>query len=887
MKEMLRRLNSIVTRRSVEGGLDEEIRFHIDQQTEKNMRAGMSPGEARRQALIKFGGVEHVKEQTRDEFRPALFEDFLRDLRYGARILRRAPGFAMVAIVTLGLGIGAATAVFSVVHGVLLAPLPYPQADRIVRVFQIDSNGRRMGAASEPNFNDWKSSTRAFRAMAQMSPGPAPVTIGNDTSMITGGSVSREFFDVMGVYPIVGRTFSNDELRVGAPASVIISDRLWRTRFDGAPLEQLTLRVNDTVHHVIGVMPAGFDYPTGSDYWFPRELAAPQTSRTAHNWVVIARLADGMTLDRAVAELSTVSRALKQQYGDGTWMSDATAVELREQMTAAARPTLVLLFAASVVLLVIACLNVSNLQLARASTRRRELAVRLAVGAGRSRIARQLLAEAIVLSVAATLAGMFIAVGGVRTLVALQPTNLPRIQNVDVDLTAMMFAVLVALVTAVALGLATAVRASKQDVRETLAEGTRTMAGGRTSERIRQSLVVAQVALTIVLLAGAGLLARSFVNLMAIDPGFHTENALLVDSQWTFSNDAAIQQRRKSTQEELLTRLRSVPGVQNVGLVSSHPLGTGFFPNGQFIEMSRIDEFQAMADLQKVGPEIKARQGLAGFRVASEGYFPALGIRLIRGRLFEDTDGPDTPHVAVISESLAAAKWPNQDPLGRFIQFGNMDGDLRGFRIVGIVSDVREVSLETVPGPLFYGYYKQRMASRFTMVVNSSLGTSIAGTVRQIVRDADPELTIQLRTVEEAFDRAVAGRRFSLTLIGAFSAAALILATLGIYGLISYLVAERTREIGIRLALGAESTDVLRLVLAKGVVLAAGGIVLGLTASLGLTRWLEGMLFGVTPSDPIALAGVMLVTLVAVLAASYVPARRAMRVAPVIAMRAD
>ena len=887
MKETMRRFGTVARRDAVEDGLNEEIRFHIDQQTEKNIRAGMAPDEARRQAFIKFGGVEHVKEQTRDEFRPALFEDFFRDLRYGGRILRRAPGFALIAIVTLGLGIGAATAVFSVVNGVLLAPLPYPEPERIVRLFQIDSNGRRMGQVSEPNFVDWKSSTTVFKAMAVMSPGPGPVTIGNETSMISGGSVSREFFDVIGVHPVVGRQFVDEELQPGASPTVIISDRLWRTRFNSQPLERLSLKVNGSTHQVVGVMPAEFDYPANSDYWFPRELSAPQTARTAHNWVAVARLADGVPLERAISDLSSVSRSLKQQHGDATWMSDSTIIPLREQLTATARPTLLLLFGAAVVLLVIACLNVSNLQLARASTRRRELAVRLAVGAGRGRIARQMFAEALVLSFIATVSGIALAVGGVRMLVALQPANLPRVQQVDVDVVALSFAIGVSLVTAIALGLTTAVRAAKQDVRDTLSEGTRTMAGGRTSERIRQGLVIAQVALTIVLLVGAGLLARSFINVMSVDPGFTVEDSILVETQWTFSADDDVRQRRRNMQEQLLARLRALPGVEHVGLVNVHPLGTGGFANGQFLEMTRADELQTPEDIQRLGAGVKERQGQAGYRVASEGYFSAMGMRLIRGRLFEESDGQDAPHVAVISDSLAKTEWPDQDPIGRYIQFGNMDGDRRGFRIVGIVSDVREVSPETVPGPIFYGYYKQRQASRFTIVMRSAAGTALARTVRQIIREADPELPVQVRSAEEALDRALAGRRFSLTLIGVFSAAALVLATLGIYGLIAYLVAERTREIGIRLALGAESTDVLRLVLGKGVILALVGSVVGLVSAMGLTRFLEGMLFGVTPTDPVALTVVMGVTLAAVLAASYVPARRAMRVQPVIAMRGE
>jgi predicted permease len=437
------------------------------------------------------------------------------------------------------------------------------------------------------------------------------------------------------------------------------------------------------------------------------------------------------------------------------------------------------------------------------------------------------------------------------------------------------------------LGLATALRASRQDVRDALAEGTRTAAGGRAVERVRQTLAVAQIALTIVLLAGAGLLARSFVALLSVDPGYRTEDSQLLDLQWSSSREPAIQQRRKVVQEELLTALAAVPGVENVGLVNEFPLGGRFYANGQFIEMTRVDELRSFDDLRALGPEAKSRAGFAGYRIASEGYFRAMGIRLVRGRLFEPSDTADAPHVAVISESLAEAKWPDQDPIGRFVQFGNMDGDLRGFRIVGIVSDVREAALERVPEPLFYGYYKQRMASRFTIVAQTGRTAQVALAAQQLVRRADPDLPLQVRTIEQALDRALAGRRFSLTLIGLFSTLALVLATLGVYGLISYLVAERTREIGIRLALGADPGDVLRLVLGRAALLAGVGVAAGIAGAAGLTRLIAGMLFGVTPTDPIAFMAVPLVTLAAVLLASYVPARRAMRVSPVTAMTAE
>jgi putative ABC transport system permease protein len=399
-------------------------------------------------------------------------------------------------------------------------------------------------------------------------------------------------------------------------------------------------------------------------------------------------------------------------------------------------------------------------------------------------------------------------------------------------------------------------------------------------------LVVVQVALTVVLLIGAGLLARSFAKILAVDPGYRTDRAVVLDLSWSFSREPAVHLQRKTVQHELMTQLGAMPGVESTGLINTFPLGSGG-ANGQFIEMTRVDEIQSFDDSARLGDELKTRVGFAGYRIVSEGYFSTMGIPVIRGRLFDERDGPDAPHVAVISKSLADTKWPDQDPIGRFVQFGNMDGDVRGFRIVGVVGDVREISPETLPGPLFYGYYRQRMATRFSVVLRTTMAGSIAPSARQVARRIDPDLPIQIRTIEDAFDRALAGRRFSLTLIVVFSAAALLLATLGIYGLISYLVAERTREIGIRLALGAKSTDLVRLIVGKGATLAAVGLGAGLATSLGLTRLLRGMLFGVSATDPAAFVVVALVTLMSVLAASYLPARRAMRVSPVTAMRAD
>jgi putative ABC transport system permease protein len=884
--ELWRRAMGGWRRGQLDRGLDEEIRFHIDQQTEKNIRAGLSPAEARRQALLKFGGVQGLREDTRDEYRMTLFEDFLRDIRYGVRVLLRSKSFASVSILTLGLGIGAATAVFSVVDGVLLRPLPYPQPDRIVRMFQIDKAGQRRNNISEPNFEDWKSGTHGFRAMAEMASGPSPIVIGSEAMMSFGSDVSREFFDVMGVHPVVGRGFVAEEQRVGGAPAMIVSDRFWRMRLDGAPLETLHIRTDGRTYQVVGVMPAGFNYPGSSDFWLARERNPPQRSRTAHNFQVVARLADGIELGAANAELSSLSRMLKQRYGDDTWMSDAVAVPLREQLTAATRPVLLLLFSASAVLLVIACLNVSNLHLARASTRYRELALRLAVGANRGRLVRQLLAEALMLSIAAGVVGVTIAAFGVRALTALQPANLPRVADVRVDGGVLVFALGVAVVTAALLGLMTALRTSPTQLREALTEGARSSGGGK-AERVRQGLVVCQVALTIVLLIGAGLLARSFIRVLDVNPGYRTDQALLLDLTWPYPTNDEGRQRQIERQQTMLSELAQLPGVERAGFISSFPIGSRFFPDGQFLEMTRPDEITSVADIAKLGDQVKARAGYAAYRIASEGYFQAMGIPLIRGRLFESGDVVDAPHVAVISESLARAKWPDQDPIGRFVQFGNMDGNLKAFRIVGVVGDVRELSPETLPGPIFYACSRQRIATQPTIVLRGPAAGTLTATARHVIKRIDPEVPLQARTVEEAFDRAVDGRRFSLLLIAAFSVCALVLATMGVYGLMAYLVAQRTREIGIRLALGAESIDVLRLIVGRGVRLALIGLVVGVAAALALTRLLEGMLFGVTATDPVAFAGVTALTLVAVSLASYIPARRALSVTPFVALRSE
>ncbi|MEX2283060.1 MAG: ABC transporter permease [Gemmatimonadota bacterium] len=889
--EWWRRLMRAFRRSELENGLDEEIEFHIERQIEKNLRLGLHPEEARRRAMLRFGGIERTRESTRDELRLPVLDDLSRDLRYGLRSLIRAPGFAVVSILTLGLGIGAATAVFSVAYGVLVRPLPYPESDRIMSLQQVDKSVRQTNV-SEANFRDWQAQSRSYSAMAMIAPqGYVSVAGKVEPSRSWVTAVSREFFDVMQVRPVVGRGFVAEEQVVNGRPAVIVSDAYWKQYLGGTTdFSNQTLTIGNHVYHVVGVMPPGFDYPNQTAIWGSTELNEPRPSRTAHNFRALARLADHATVESAKAELSRISRALKAQYRDQIWMDDGMVVPLQQEVTARARSPLLVLMVASGLLLVIACANVFNLQLVRAGARRRELAVRLAIGASRGRVARQLLAESAVLCISGGVLGVLLTYWGIRTLLSLQPSGLPQTVDVSVNGVVLAFAVGVSATNALILGVATAYQSSGRDLRASLVEGTRTVAGGAAQKRVRDALVVMQVALTLILLTGAGLLTRSFLTLLAVDPGYRIDRALVIDLELPYPRDGATAAQQTRFRDELMNQLRRLPGVTGVGGINDFPLGGTWYANGQFIEMTRPDELTSWDDYRKLKPEdLKQRAALAGFRVASEDYFQVMGIPLIRGRLFQPTDGPDAPHVAVISQALAKLKWPNQDPIGRFIQFGNMDGDLRAFRIVGIVGDVREISLERAPEPLFYGSARQRSgaATSFSIVVGGTDAAAANLAAQQMVRQLDPQLPVVVRTFQEKVDRTLSGRRFSLTLIGVFGSAALILATMGLYGVISYVVAQRTREIGIRIALGASARSLVSVVVGRGATLALVGIAIGLAAALTLTRLLEGLLFGVTAADPIALASVIGLIASAVIVASYLPARRALRVAPIITLRSD
>jgi predicted permease len=815
-------------------------------------------------------------------------ESFVRDLRYVTRALLRAPAFFAVTAVTLALGIGATTAIYSVIDGVLLRPLPYPDPDRIVQLWQVGEKGGR-GQVSDPNYDDWKAGARSFSAMAQFTDaGIVSVAGSSEPVRVRAAVIGDDFLRILGAQPIRGRAFAPDEQREGGPRAVLVSERFWKRYLGGRPeLGAATLTFDGDAYPVIGVLPATVDFPVGVDLWVARGLIPRNPYRTAHNWQAIARVAEGVTVQQANREISALSRRLKQQYGDETWMFDAVAVPLREQLVGNTRPALLVLLAASGFLLLIACANVVNLLVARAAVREGELAVRLALGAGRGRIAQQFLAEALVLAISGGVLGVILAALGVKALLALEPGSLPRVTEVGVDWPVLAFALGVSVVVAAVLGLLSAWRGTRGDLRQAMAQAQRTQAGAGASYRVRGALVIAQVSLTLVLLVGAGLLGRSFLRLSRIDPGYRTDRALVLDLTASVPEGPAGERERVRLYDEIASRLAALPGVSAVGGVNAFPLSGGNRSNGTFLVMSRPDEALDMQQIPTLAKD-PSRSGEAEYRVAGPGYFKAMGIPVIRGRTFEDRDGPDAPPVGVISASLAKSKWPDEDPLGKIIQYGNLDGDMRPFTIVGVVGDVRDASLADQPQPTFYASYRQRPrgASAFNFVISGDgAPRSLIPAARRIVSELRPDVPPRFRTIQTVVAESVADRRFVLLLVGVFGAAAMLLATLGVYSVIAYVVTQRRQEIGVRVALGAQSSDVLAMVLRQGFTLAFVGIAIGTVAALFAGRLLSRFLFGIAPNDPVAFGGVIVTLGAVALLASFVPALRATRVDPMTALR--
>lgn len=810
------------------------------------------------------------------------------DLKYAFRTLAKSPGFTLVAILTLGLGIGASTAIFSVLDAVLLRPLPYPSQERIVELRELDETGRGMSFA-ELNFNDLAARNRSFEAVAKYSAFPDAVAGGSEPVRTNVCATSPEFFPVLGVTPIRGRLFTAESI-AETKEVVVVSYGFWQRYLGGREdLDGATLRFGNHSYAVVGVLPAETEFPPGVSVWFPSDIFPPNTSRTAHNWRAAGRLKPGVTIEQARSEIAAIGRQLKAEHGALTDAASFGLTPLRERFVRDVRGVLFVVGVAIAVLLVIACSNVANLLLVRAAARRYETAVRAALGATRWRLARQFVVETVLLTLAAGALGTVLAFWSVDLMIGGYRGNLPRIGEIGVNSTALGFTLAMSLLTGALLGIVPALSSSQRQLQIDLQSAGRGKSASRASAHFRNALVVAQVALTVVLLIGAGLLGRSFQRLMEVNPGFEAESAVAMTVSMPQPEDATAQRRLAQFYHQLFERLRALPGALAVGGTNALPLsGTG--ANGTFIIEDGANPAQTIPALVDQLNALRGtnKTGDADFRVSSAGYFVAMGIPLIRGRLFQESDGPDAPHTAVISQTMARRFWANEDAIGRQIQFGNMDGDVRLLHIVGVVGDVRDDALEAEPRPIVYVNYFQRpvAASQFSIVVRArGDAAALTNAMRGEARALNPEMPTKFQTVREIVSASLDNRRFSMIMLGVFAGTALLLAMVGLYGVMAYITSQRTHEIGIRMALGAQRFDMLRLIFRQSFALVMAGVLIGVLASIGLTRLLRTMLYGVQVTDVVTYAGVVGLLVVAAALASYIPARRAMKVDPMVALR--
>jgi putative ABC transport system permease protein len=791
-------------------------------------------------------------------------------------MLVKTPGFTLVAILALALGIGANTAIFSVVNGVLLRPLPLTDPDRLVWAQGADlKTGEQGGKISPPDFLDYREQNRVFEHFSALQ--YISFTLTGDAAepeRVTGARVSADFFETLGIMPVKGRTFLAEEEREGSNRVAIISHGLWQRRFGADPnLVGRTVDLSGQSIVVVGIMPAGFQFPSEVEVWSPIPFGGKETTmRRTHFLDAVGRLKPGLTLQDAQADISSVARRLEQQYPETNTNYGMGLTLLPEQIVGEMRRTLFVLLAAVGFVLLIACANVANLSLARGATRGKEIAIRVAMGASRSRVVRQLLTESVLLGALGGVLGLLLAVWGVDMLVSLSPEDLPRVKEVTIDTRVLSFSLLISILTGVLFGLAPALSFSRGgDLNETLKEGGRASGAATGHNRMRSLLVVAEVALSLMLLVGAGLLIKSFLKLSKVETGFDATSVMtmrisLPQTKYTEP------QRRAAFYQQLLERTRALPGVEAAGVISELPL------SGQ-----NNDTYFTIEGKPPAAPGSEDR--LANFRTASPDYFRAMGIPLIRGRFFNDGDREGAPHAVIISETFARRFFPDEDALGKRLTIDL--GEPWTGEIVGVVGNIRHFSLATEPFREMYMNIAQTPRGTVNLVVRTrSDPTALTAAIKQEVQGLDRDLPIyNPKTMEQRVSESAAAPRFRTLLLALFAALALVLAAVGIYGVISYSVTQRTHEIGIRMALGAGRRDILKLVVGHGVVLTLIGVAIGLVGAFMLTRIMATFLFGVSATDPLTYTVVSLLLLAVALVACYVPARRAMRVDPMVALR--
>jgi predicted permease len=882
-------LKQLFSRRRLYGELSDEIREHLEEKIEELVSSGMSRTEATGAARREFGNLSLTEEDSRAVWRWPSIESLFADVRYAARILRKSPGFAAIAVFTLALGIGASTAVFSLVSAILLTPLPYPNPDLIVLPELVSPPGVNIGSEYIPwgqiQFRFLTRDSHPFQAVGAFQNDSFNLTAAGDPSFLDGFRVSAEFFPALGISPALGRTFTAEEDQPGHEFEVILSDQLWRERF-GADLNILgrAVHLNSFAYTVVGVMPAGFQFPRAEEMpssfnfpseaqlWVPLAVAAEPIGGPSE-LAVIGRLKPGLTIGQAQAAMNLITKhaEAKDPRWKGWW--NTRIVSLTRQVVGnTQRPLQLMLFAVGIVLL-IACSNVANLLLTRSLSRRREFTLRAALGAGRARLIRQLLTESLLIAVGAGIFGSLIANAGIYFVKAFGPSNIPRLREVTLDLPVFGFALCVSLATGILFGLAPAYGATRDNLVDSLKAGNSRAGIGSASPRLRNALLVSQVAMALVLVISAGLLTRTFLRLLGANGGFNPDRVL------TFQVPLPALKYVDQTHivtffQQALDRLRSIPGVQSAGVGETVPMGG----EGESTVIRMPDHPAAS---QKEMP-------FANYTIISPGYLTSVGTPILRGRDFSEADTADSVPVALVNVALEKKYWPNQGAIGKQIGPGSARFPL--MTIVGVVPDVKHISLREDTAPEIYVVYTQKqwpsMLNMRVALRTKANPASITGSAREAIHSLDPELPLaKIVTLATLVDDSLSQPRFAMLLLASFGVLALLLASIGMYGVISYSVMQRTQEIGIRMALGADRRKVFAMVLGQGARLAGLGISIGLVAALGLTRIMASFLFGVRPTDPLTFAAVSLLLVGIALLACYLPARRATRVDPMLALR--
>ncbi len=894
------RLSNFTAGRRADQRLVEEMAEHLALQTEENLRAGMPPVEARRQAALKLGAAQAIREQHHAEQGLPLAENLLLDLRFAFRMFYRAPGFALIAIATMALGVGATTAIYSVIDATLLHPLPYPNPSKLVR---IEANLPGVGAhdigLSIPELRDLQSSG-IFQNVSLSFFGTDTLTGSGQPTRIAGKSVTPGYFAVLGIDAQLGRTFDPHDATPGFNNEVVISDGLWKRAFGADPhIIGKTFRIDNDPARVVGVMPASFrdqgqtSEQVNTELWaacgFFGEPAPPPMRGTRFPFETIARLQPGLSPEAAQGRLDALVASLKKQYpadypAQGAWTLHITP--LAETLVGNVRQSLILLFGAVGLVLLISCVNVANLLLARASARGQEMAVRQALGAARMRLIRQLFTESLLLFVLGGITGFAVLFCARKFLLQFVPESLPHLNDISISWGVLAFAIVVSVAAGTIFGLAPAWLTSRLNLTATLRQQGRGSNGSRQRSRLRHALVIGELALSLVLMIAAGLLLRSFWDLFKVQPGFNPTRVMAIETSLPNPNDPKTDIYRTATQEavflrEALRRIRTIPGVEETAVSdrAAIPLGHGqgdliavpLFREGQGVQSSQ----PPLIDTSTVSPE----------------YFHVLGMTLLRGRLFVDQDLEATPLVAVINQAAARTYWPNQDPVGKRVR---LLGDLGSAKpvwttIVGVIADARTESLADPGVPQVYLDIYQRPAKFLAVYLRGQVDpAAIAEQVRTQIQAVDPNLPVfHAETLDDVLSSSLSVRRFSMEMVALFAATALLLAALGIYGTISFLVNEQSREIAIRLALGAQRRDILKMVLRQGLTLAAAGAGVGLVGAFIVSHLMAGVLYGVSPYDLSTFAGVTAVLTAVAIAASYIPALRAMRLDPITTLHAE